>query len=71
MREKYTGNIPFNAPESLMQMSASRNNSRWSDPDLMDIPVAFINQCDITGGNSGSPVMNAKGELIGVRNNFV
>ncbi len=66
MREKYTGNIPFNAPERLMQMSASRNNSRWSDPDLMDIPVAFINQCDITGGNSGSPVMNAKGELIGV-----
>ncbi len=29
-------------------------------------PVNFINDCDITGGNSGSPVLNARGELIGL-----
>ena len=28
--------------------------------------MAFLADCDITGGNSGSPVMNAKGELIGL-----
>ena len=31
-----------------------------------ELPVAFLADCDITGGNSGSPVMNAKGELIGL-----
>jgi hypothetical protein len=30
------------------------------------LPVAFITNNDITGGNSGSPVLNAKGELIGL-----
>ena len=31
-----------------------------------DYPVNFLNDCDITGGNSGSPVLNSKGELIGL-----
>ncbi len=34
--------------------------------DLGKFPVNFINDCDITGGNSGSPVLNARGELIGL-----
>ena len=43
-----------------------KDYGNWVDPELNDVPVAFLHQCDITGGNSGSPVMNAKGELIGV-----
>ena len=39
---------------------------QWVDPELNDVPIAFLHQCDITGGNSGSRVMNAKGEIIGV-----
>ena len=34
--------------------------------DFDKFPVDFINDCDITGGNSGSPVLNARGELIGL-----
>jgi hypothetical protein len=64
--EKNTGIEPFNAPAGLVDLYRKKDFGKWMDPGLKDVPVAFLNQCDITGGNSGSPVMNAKGELIGV-----
>jgi hypothetical protein len=64
--EKNTGEEPFNAPQGLIDLSMKKDFGRWIDPSLKDVPVAFLNQCDITGGNSGSPVMNANGELVGV-----
>lgn len=64
--EKNTGIEPFNAPAGLIDLYKKKDFGKWMDPGLKDVPVAFLNQCDITGGNSGSPVMNAKGELIGV-----
>jgi hypothetical protein len=62
--EKNTGVEPFNAPDGLVEMYNKKDFGNWMDPVLKDVPVAFLNTCDITGGNSGSPVMNAKGELV-------
>lgn len=64
--DKNTGMEPFDAPEGLMALEEKKDFSRWKDSGLNDVPVAFLNQCDITGGNSGSPVMNANGEIIGI-----
>jgi hypothetical protein len=64
--DKSTGLEPFNAPDALVALEEKKDFGKWTDPELNDVPVAFLNQCDITGGNSGSPVLNAKGEIIGV-----
>ncbi len=64
--DKNTGEEPFNAPEGLVALKEKGDFGKWTDPELNDVPVAFLNQCDITGGNSGSPVMNSNGEIIGV-----
>jgi len=64
--QKDTGVEPFDAPKKLVKLAIKKDYGQWEDPELKDVPVAFLHQCDITGGNSGSPVMNAKGEIIGV-----
>jgi len=64
--EKNTGIRPFDAPEKLIKLYETRDFGQWADPELKDVPIAFLHRCDITGGNSGSPVMNARGEVIGV-----
>jgi len=62
---KHTGTEPFNVPAQLMDLATHRDFGRWADQRLYDVPVAFLSTCDITGGNSGSPVLNAKGEIVG------
>jgi hypothetical protein len=64
--EKNTGEEPFDVPATLAELHERRDFGRWADLQLDDVPVAFTHRCDITGGNSGSPVMNAKGELVGL-----
>jgi hypothetical protein len=64
--EKNTGEEPFNMPPALKPLYDNKEFGRWVDPDRGDMTVAFTHICDITGGNSGSPVLNGKGELIGI-----
>ncbi|HUL43243.1 MAG TPA: S46 family peptidase [Bacteroidota bacterium] len=64
--EKETGEDPFIVPPKLHDLWVKKDFGRWADPKLHDVPVAFLANLDITGGNSGSPVINGKGELIGV-----
>jgi len=64
--EKYAGERPFNLPPEILELAAKKDYGKWIDPQLEDVPVAFTNKIDETGGSSGSPVMNANGEIIGV-----
>jgi hypothetical protein len=66
MAEKHTGAEPFNAPAELLKAAPQARVSRWANPRLHDVPVDFLADADTTGGNSGSPVLNGRGELVGV-----
>ena len=63
--EKHTGETPFDCPDALIDLWERRDFGRYRDEKLDDVPVDFLSTCDITGGNSGSPIMNGKGEVIG------
>ena len=52
----------FTVPEKLKELYAARDFGRYANAGG-ELPVAFLADCDITGGNSGSPVMNARGAL--------
>ncbi len=55
----------FTVPAKLKELYAARDFGRYANKQG-ELPVAFLADCDITGGNSGSPVMNARGELVGL-----
>jgi hypothetical protein len=66
MVKKYKkGDQEFDLPLRLIDMNAARNYGRFADKDG-SMHVNFLTDNDITGGNSGSPVLNGKGELIGL-----
>ena len=64
--EKHTGKAPFDAPAPVLAAAGQAPQSRWAEPRLEDVSVCFLATGDTTGGSSGSPVLNGRGELVGV-----
>ena len=65
MEKEDPDNWEFVVPDKLKQLWMSKAFGRYAMKDGK-MPVAFLSNNDITGGNSGSPVLNDKGELIGL-----
>ncbi len=64
--EKHTGKHPFVAPQPLIEAVKAKRYGAFKDPVLGTVPVNFLSSADTTGGNSGSAVMNKRGELVGL-----
>jgi len=64
--KKDTGKDPYDSPKAVIENIKKQNWGKWADPTLHSLPVCFISDLDTTGGNSGSPTLNAKGELVGL-----
>lgn len=64
--DKATGVEPFDAPKKLLDLFKTKAFGPFNHKRLNNLPVAMLYNTDTTGGNSGSPVLNAKGELVGL-----
>ncbi|UGQ49249.1 S46 family peptidase [Massilia endophytica] len=64
--EKHTGKDPFDAPANLLEAIKAKRYGQFKDPVLGTVPVNFLSSADTTGGNSGSAIVNKRGELIGL-----
>ncbi|HQF48023.1 MAG TPA: S46 family peptidase [Flavobacterium alvei] len=64
--KKYkAGDEEFDLPARLLELNKAKDFGKYADKDGY-MPINFLTDNDITGGNSGSPVLNGKGELIGI-----
>ncbi|PJK10889.1 dipeptidyl-peptidase 7 [Lysobacteraceae bacterium NML120232] len=63
---KDTGQAPFDSPKALLDAVRAKRYGGLDDPTIGSVPVNFLSDLDVTGGNSGSPVLDAEGRLVGL-----
>jgi hypothetical protein len=66
MVAKHQDKEPFDLPEALLAAAKGKRVGGYADPAVGDVPVDFLSDLDITGGNSGSATLDARGDLIGL-----
>jgi hypothetical protein len=66
MVAKATDKAPFNAPAKFVDAARAKKFGKYASEALGEVPVDFLSDVDTTGGNSGSPTMNSKGEIVGL-----
>ncbi len=66
LQKEIPGDMEFNVPEKLKTAINDKKYGAYVDTKTGEMQVAFLSNNDITGGNSGSPIFNGKGELIGL-----
>jgi len=65
IEKEIPGDTEFDVPSRMKELLTAKDFGKYADKDG-SLHACFITNNDITGGNSGSPVINAKGELIGI-----
>jgi len=66
LEKEIPGDYEFDVPAKLKQAILENNYGAYLDQKTGEMHVAFLSNNDITGGNSGSPIFNSKGELLGL-----
>ena len=64
MEKEIPGDVEFDVPQKLRDLILNKDWGRYGENG--DLIVNFLSNNDITGGNSGSPVINGEGHLIGI-----
>ena len=64
--EKTTSEFPFDSPERLIKLHKQKKFGQYYNSKFGSVPVDILYNMDTTGGNSGSAVLNARGELVGI-----
>ena len=63
---KATGVEPFVLPSAIIEKHSQGDFGKFMHPKLKDVPTGILYDTDTTGGNSGSPILNGEGRLVGV-----
>ncbi|MBM4171001.1 MAG: S46 family peptidase [Ignavibacteria bacterium] len=66
LEKNATGNEDYVIPDKLKELISKKDYGKYADQKLGSIPAAMLYNMDTTGGNSGSPILDAYGRIVGV-----